>query len=40
MYGLGEWMGLHRIQDIDSIVWRYQYDKDFYVCSNKTSIKN
>lgn len=34
IYGLGEWMGIHRIQNIDSMIWQYQYDEDFYICLN------
>ncbi|MGA8165033.1 MAG: type I-F CRISPR-associated protein Csy2 [Waddliaceae bacterium] len=37
VYGLGEWVGLHRIKDIGSIIWRYHYEQDMYVCSNKTN---
>lgn len=35
IYGLGEWMGLHRIKDPEIIFWRYQYDQNKYICLNK-----
>lgn len=39
IYGLAEWLGPHRIRDIESIIWRYKYDKDFYICLNNVNDK-
>jgi CRISPR-associated protein Csy2 len=39
IYGLAEWMGLHRIRNIEAMIWRYQHDKDFYTCSNAINNK-
>jgi CRISPR-associated protein Csy2 len=35
IYGLGEWLGPHRVANIESIIWRYQRRENFYVCSTK-----
>lgn len=35
VYGLGEWMGLHRVRDPETIFWRYSYDHDQYLCLNE-----
>ncbi|MDB2613921.1 type I-F CRISPR-associated protein Csy2 [Chlamydiales bacterium] len=35
VYGLGEWLWVHRIEDIESIIWNYKHEKDFYICLNK-----
>jgi len=40
IYGLGEWVGLHRIHDIETIIWRYQSNKNYYICSTTISNKN
>jgi CRISPR-associated protein Csy2 len=37
VYGLGEWVGLHRIQDMEAIVWRYRTEHDMYVCLNNSN---
>ncbi len=35
IYGLGEWLGPQRVQNnIESIFWRYQTHKGFYLCVN------
>lgn len=33
VYGLGEWRSVHRIKHIESMIWKYRTEKDFYVCS-------
>jgi CRISPR-associated protein Csy2 len=39
-YGLGEWVGLHRIQNVDSMIWKYQYQQDdLYICVNEINRK-
>lgn len=35
IYGLGEWISPHRINDIESTIWRYQSDQNYYVCANE-----
>lgn len=37
VYTLGEWIGLHRINDDipETIFWRYHHDNDMYLCVNE-----
>ncbi len=38
IYGLGEWLGPHRItHNIESIIWRYRCDEGLYICSNSVN---
>lgn len=37
IYGLGEWVGLHRIRDLEAIMWRYYSEHDMYVCRNNNN---
>lgn len=39
VYGLGEWLGVHRIRNMEDIIWRYQSEKNFYICLNKINNK-
>lgn len=32
VYGIGEWCGLHRIRDINDILWRYRTTQTGYYC--------
>lgn len=32
IYGVGEWQGAHRIDDIHSILWYYRYQNGEYRC--------
>lgn len=32
VYGVGEWLGLHRISDMQSLFWRYQTSETGYYC--------
>lgn len=32
VYGVGEWRGLHRIQDLSPLFWRYQATEQGYYC--------
>lgn len=34
VYGLAEWISPHRIRDIESIIWRYNHENDYYLCQN------
>lgn len=38
VYGLGEWCGLHRIDDLQTIFWRYNITDTGYYCRNDFSI--
>jgi len=33
-YGLGEWQSPHRIQNIDDVLWHYQAEEGWYLCSH------
>jgi len=33
VHSIGEWKSMHRISDINEIVWRYQYENDWYLCT-------
>ncbi|VXD06239.1 type I-F CRISPR-associated protein Csy2 [Serratia oryzae] len=37
IYGVGEWRSPHRIQDLQTLLWRYHYQNDTYVCRGLTS---
>ncbi|MFG1173692.1 type I-F CRISPR-associated protein Csy2 [Erwiniaceae bacterium CAU 1747] len=32
IYGVAEWRGLHRIDDLSELLWRYHYQDERYVC--------
>lgn len=33
VYGIGEWRGLHRIADLQPLMWRYRTTDTGYYCS-------
>lgn len=37
LYGLGEWVGLHRIKKPETIFWHYHNDNDMYLCKNNVN---
>lgn len=37
VYGLGEWCGLHRIQDLQEFLWRYHTSETGYYCRSNTA---
>jgi CRISPR-associated protein Csy2 len=39
IYGLGEWIGLHRIKDHQTLFWRYHHKDDMYLCLNEINEK-
>ena len=40
VYSIGEWIGSpSRIQSIEQILWRYQYDAPFYLCRSSQAIE-
>jgi len=34
VYGIGEWRGVHRIKNIDELLWRYHTTESGYYCRN------
>jgi len=32
VYGIGEWVSPHRLNDISELMWRYHIEDDFYLC--------
>lgn len=40
VHSIGEWVGAHRIDDIDGFIWRYEYQDDsWYLCKQKQSVQ-
>ncbi|NOR71172.1 MAG: type I-F CRISPR-associated protein Csy2, partial [Methylomarinum sp.] len=39
VHSIGEWKSMHRISNINEMIWRYQYENDWYLCvqNNKES---
>ena len=33
-YSVGQWLSPHRAGDIEALMWRYQSDDDWYLCTN------
>jgi CRISPR-associated protein Csy2 len=41
IHSIGEWKGVHNIQNIQDIIWNYKHDGQWYLChQNSTSTKN
>lgn len=38
VHGLGEWRSVHRIGDLDGLIWRYECRDEWYLCSQETPI--
>jgi len=34
IYGVGEWRGLHRINNVHELLWQYHYEDEHYLCRN------
>lgn len=34
IYTVGQWVSPHRIQDIDTLLWRYRHQEPYYLCEN------
>ncbi len=32
VYSIGEWRGMHRLQNLDDIIWRYHIEDEWYLC--------
>lgn len=32
IYGVGEWRGVHRVDDLRELLWRYHYQNEQYLC--------
>ncbi|MFD1801424.1 type I-F CRISPR-associated protein Csy2 [Mixta tenebrionis] len=39
VYGVGEWRGVHRINDVDELLWRYHYQDGHYLCQSKRQVE-
>jgi len=35
IYTLGQWISPHRIDDLDSLLWRYRHQEPHYLCENR-----
>lgn len=35
IYTLGQWVSPHRIQDLDTLLWRYRHQDPYYLCENR-----
>lgn len=35
IYTLGQWISLHRVQDLDALLWRYRHQEPYYLCENR-----
>ncbi|MEC5344363.1 type I-F CRISPR-associated protein Csy2 [Brenneria populi] len=35
IYGIGEWRGAHRIDDLQAVLWHYDYHEGWYQCCSK-----
>ncbi|HEO1818373.1 type I-F CRISPR-associated protein Csy2 [Acinetobacter baumannii] len=36
VHGIGEWRSSHRIDDIDSLIWKYHIEDEWYLCRQNT----
>lgn len=34
IYTLGQWVSLHRIQSLDTLLWHYRHQEPYYLCEN------
>jgi CRISPR-associated protein Csy2 len=34
VYGIGKWISLHRLKTVSSVIWHYQTDSRYYLCSS------
>lgn len=35
IYSLGQWISPHRVDDLDSLLWRYRHQEPNYLCENR-----
>lgn len=40
IYGIGEWRGVHRIDDIHQVLWRYDYHDEWYQCNSHEPVSD
>ncbi|MCL2898995.1 type I-F CRISPR-associated protein Csy2 [Brenneria tiliae] len=38
IYGIGEWRGAHRIDDLHAALWRYCYHNGWYLCRSNSAV--
>lgn len=36
VYGIGQWLSPHRVADVRDVIWRYQQQGSWYLCSTNT----
>ncbi|MBK8187560.1 MAG: type I-F CRISPR-associated protein Csy2 [Cellvibrio sp.] len=37
IHSVGEWKGVHSLESIEKVIWRYQYDGQWYLCKQNQS---
>jgi CRISPR-associated protein Csy2 len=37
IHSIAEWKGMHSLKSIDDVIWRYQYDDQWYLCKQNSS---
>lgn len=37
IHSIGEWKGVHRIKSVQDVIWRYQHDEQWYLCTQKST---
>lgn len=35
VHSIGEWKGVHRVTDIGDMIWKYHYENEWYLCTQK-----
>ncbi|MCS5709104.1 type I-F CRISPR-associated protein Csy2 [Candidatus Berkiella cookevillensis] len=37
IHSIGEWKGMHSLNNVDEIIWRYEHDEQWYLCKQNRS---
>lgn len=37
VYSIGEWLSAHRIDNLEDLIWQYNYQPDWYVCQQRNN---
>lgn len=40
IHSIGEWKGIHTLDSIESVIWRYKYDGQWYLCEQNIGSSN
>ena len=40
VHSIGEWKSMHRVLDVNEIIWRYQHESDWYLCVQNSNKSN